>query len=65
MLEQSFSHRCSEELDKMNEFLDYVCRQPVEKVEKDERTGAYVGRFLERFDTAAREGIELPDVARG
>ena len=33
------------------------------RVGKGERTAAYTGREL--FEKAAREGIELPDVARG
>ena len=35
------------------------------KVDKGERTAAYIGRCRELFEKAAREGIELPDVARG
>ena len=35
------------------------------KVDKGERTAAYTGRCRELFEKAAREGIELPDVARG
>ena len=32
---------------------------------RGERTAAYTGRCRELFEKAAREGIELPDVARG
>ena len=35
------------------------------RVDKGERTAAYTGRCRELFEKAAREGIELPDVARG
>ena len=35
------------------------------KVDKGERTAAYTARCRELFEKAAREGIELPDVARG
>ena len=35
------------------------------KVDRGERTAAYTGRCRELFEKAAREGIELPDVARG
>ena len=35
------------------------------RVDKGERTAAYTGRCRELFERAAREGIELPDVARG
>ena len=48
--------------DKIGESLDDVFRL---KVDKGERTAAYTGRCRELFETAAREGIELPDVARG
>ena len=34
-------------------------------VDKGERTAAYTGRCRELFEKAAREGIKLPDVARG
>ena len=45
--------------DKIGESLDDVFRL---RVDKGERTAAYTGRCRE---LAAREGIELPDVARG
>ena len=48
--------------DKIGESLDDVLRL---KVDKGERTAAYTGRCRELFEKAAREGIELPDVARG
>ena len=48
--------------DKIGESLDDVFRL---KVDKGERTAAYTGRCREIFEKAAREGIELPDVARG
>ena len=48
--------------DKIGESLDNVFRL---KVDKGERTAAYTGRCRELFEKAAREGIELPDVARG
>ena len=48
--------------DKIGESLDDVVSLKVDKVE---RTVAYTGRCRELFDKAAREGIELPDVARG
>ena len=48
--------------DKIGESLDDVFRL---KVDKGERTAAYTGRCRELFEKAAREGIELPDVARG
>ena len=48
--------------DKTGESLDDVFRL---KVDKGERTAAYTGRCRELFEKAAREGIELPDVARG
>ena len=35
------------------------------RVDKGERTAAFTGRGRELFEIAAREGIELPDVARG
>ena len=44
------------------ESLDDVFRL---KVDKGERAAAYTGRCRELFEKAAREGIELPDVARG
>ena len=48
--------------DKIGESLDNVfCL----RVDKGERTAAYTGRCRELFEKAAREGIELPDVARG
>ena len=34
------------------------------RVDKGERTAAYTSRCRELFEKAAREGIELPDVAR-
>ena len=43
--------------DKVGESLDDVFRL---KVDKGERTAAYTGRCRELFETAAREGIELP-----
>ena len=48
--------------DKIGESLDDVFRS---KVDKGERTAAYTGRCRELFEKAAREGIELLDVARG
>ena len=48
--------------DKIGESLDDVFRL---RVDKGERTAAYTGRCRELFERAAREGIELPDVARG
>ena len=48
--------------DKIGESLDDVFRL---KIDKGERTAAYTGRCRELFEKAAREGIELPDVARG
>ena len=48
--------------DKIGESLDDVFRL---KVDKGERTAAFTGRCRELFEKAAREGIELPDVARG
>ena len=48
--------------EKIGESLDDVFRL---KGGKGERTAAYTGRFRELFEKAAREGIELPDVARG
>ena len=48
--------------DKIGESLDDFFRL---KVDKGERTAAYTGRCRELFEKAAREGIELPDVARG
>ena len=48
--------------DKIGDSLDNVFRLKVDKVE---RTAAYTGRCRELFEKAAREGIELPDVARG
>ena len=48
--------------DKIGESLDDVFRL---KVDKGEHTKAYTGRCREMFEKAAREGIELPDVARG
>ena len=48
--------------DKIGESLDNVFRL---RVHKGERTAAYTGRCRELFEKAAREGIELPDVARG
>ena len=48
--------------DKMEESLDNVFRL---RVDKGERTAAYTGRCRELFEKAAREGIVLPDVARG
>ena len=56
---------CLEDLethDKIGESLDDVFRL---NVDKGERTAAYTGRCRELFEKAAREGIELPDVARG
>ena len=47
---------------KIGESLDDVFRL---KVDKGERTAAYTGRCREPFEKAAREGIELSDVARG
>ena len=47
--------------DKIGESLDDVFRL---KVDKGERTAAYTGRCRELFEKAAREGIELLDVAR-
>ena len=35
------------------------------RVDKGDRTAAYTGRCRELFEKGAREGIELPDVARG
>ena len=34
-------------------------------LDEGERTAAYTGRCRELFEKAAREGTELPDVARG
>ena len=48
--------------DKIGESLDDVFRL---RVDKGERTVTYTGRCRELFEKAAREGIELPDVARG
>ena len=48
--------------DKVGESLDDVFRL---KVGKGERSAACTGRCRELFEEAAREGIELPDVARG
>ena len=48
--------------DKIWESLDNVSRL---RVGKGERTAAYTGRCRELFEKAAREGIGLPDVARG
>ena len=48
--------------DKIGKSLDDVFRL---KVDKGERTAAYTGRCRELLKKAAREGIELPDVARG
>ena len=48
--------------DKIGESLDDVFRL---RVDKGERTATYTGRCRELFEKAAREGIELPDVARG
>ena len=48
--------------DKIGESLDDVFRLKVDKVE---RTAVYTGRCRELFQRAAREGIELPDVAQG
>ena len=48
--------------DKIGESLDNVFRL---RVDKGERTAAYTGRCRELFEKAAREGNELPDVARG
>ena len=48
--------------DKIGESLDNVFRL---RVDKGERTAAYTSRCRELFAKAAREGIELPDVARG
>ena len=48
--------------DKLGESLDNVFRL---RVDKGERTAANTGRCRELFEKAAREGIELPDVARG
>ena len=48
--------------DKIGESLDNVFRL---RVDKGERTAAYTGRCRELLEKAAREGIELPDVARG
>ena len=48
--------------DKIGESLDNVFRL---RLDKGERTAAYTGRCRELFEKAAREGIELPDVARG
>ena len=48
--------------DKIGESLDEVFRL---EVDKGERTAAYRGRCRELFEKAAREGIDLPDVARG
>ena len=48
--------------DKIGESLDDVFRL---KVDKGERTAAYTGRCRELFEKSAREGIALPDVARG
>ena len=48
--------------DKIGESLDNVFRL---RVDKGERTAAYTGRCRELFEEAAREGTELPDVARG
>ena len=47
---------------KIGESLDEVFRL---RVDKGERTAAYTGRCRELFGKAAREGIELPDMARG
>ena len=47
---------------KIGESLDNVFRL---RVDKGERTATYTGRCRELFEKAAREGIELPDVARG
>ena len=46
----------------LKKHLDDVFRL---KVDKGERTAAYMGRFRELFEKAAREGMQLPDVARG
>ena len=48
--------------DQIGESLDNVFRL---RVDKGERAAAYTGRCRELFEKAAREGIELPDVARG
>ena len=48
--------------DKIGESLDNVFRL---RVDKGERTAAHTGRCRELFEKAGREGIELPDVARG
>ena len=56
------SSRASMTHDKIGESLDDVFRL---SVDKGERTAAYTGRCRELFEKAAREGIELPDVARG
>ena len=48
--------------DKIGESLDNVFRM---RVNKGECTAAYTGRCRELFEKAVREGIELPDVARG
>ena len=48
--------------DKIGESSDNVFRL---KVDKGERTAAYTGRCRKLIEKAAREGIELPDVARG
>ena len=48
--------------DKIGESLDDVFRL---RVDKGELTAAYTGRCRELFEKAAREGIELPDVAPG
>ena len=47
--------------DKIGESLDNVFRL---SVDEGERTAAYTGRCPELFEKAAREGTELPDVAR-
>ena len=48
--------------DKIGEALDDVFRL---RVERNEKTAVYTGRCSEVFDRAAREGVDLPDLARG
>ena len=48
--------------DKIGESLDDVFRL---RVDKGERTPTYTSRCRQLFEKAAREGLELPDVARG
>ena len=48
--------------DKIGDALDDVFRL---RVERNEKTAVYTGRCAEVFDRAAREGVDLPVLARG